>query len=553
MERDNEVFLKQTPPVSPLRNSPSFNTNNIITTPCSLIDSGVFGSELDKASNRSISDSDSMHSSIYNSNQHSPTHGTTWREIDAKKTSKRDPLTTSVYQNFLNIPELSSTTVKTIIPMEDDTSSETSAQICEDEQNLLSDGNETLTLNPSMDTSYHWDEYIPSNNWNDEAGFEINDIMGMSFHNEFDLFNYSSNLNESLPFIEEEEGTDSCVQDTTTAKKTSLVPNIFKLILSPLTSYLFSDNNIIDDISLLSSTKNRHLKGSKKCITEESQYKKLYQFSKEHFNNHKMNIILGGKDDSIEVREKLFEKLVMKLHQYQRKINQDLHDNEELWKGNKGIAKLNELGELVQFKILINALATNEKLKIKKEMFPEDKISTIAEDWYDRMFLLSPMDTFLNINLCKVIMKDIINKQKKNIGKSNKNNDNLKTQFLLLKQIYDLHYSNIPLNNSKDSHSAIPSEDLEVLRKFLNNNFQHFSIPGYYPPFVASDNSNRSKEFWWSITKNACVSLFFGISFLLLTALYNSWSYQGCCQDNNSNGWVFGLTLKKNGDGVPPV
>uniref|UniRef100_A0A0K0DY69 NR LBD domain-containing protein n=1 Tax=Strongyloides stercoralis TaxID=6248 RepID=A0A0K0DY69_STRER len=562
MERDNEVFLKQTPPISPTRNSPTFNSNNNGTTPCSLIDSGVFGSELDKTSNRSISDSDSMHSSIYNYNQHSPTHGTTWREIDGKKTSKRDPLTTSFYQNFLNIPELSSPTVKTIIPMEDDTSSETSSgQICgEEEQNLLDDGNDTLVINPTMESSYHWDEYIPSNNWNTEIAYEINDIMNVSIHNDFDLFNYSTNLNDSLPFIGNEQIDSHNILDgdEIDSKENNGMCNIFKLILSPITNYLLLNNNISDDILLISSTsKCRHNKRNKKKGYEESPLNKLYQFTKEYFNSDKINIITGVRKEDSEVREKLFEKLVMKLHQYQRKLGQNLHQNEDLWKGKKEISKLHELGELVRFKILVNTIVVNENLMIKNDIFKEEKFFEIADDWFSRMFIQNPMETFLNINLCKVIMKDIINKQKKKNDKCS--NEKLKLQFMLLQQIYDLHYRNIPLmsssNNKNEINLSPPIEDLEVLRKFLNANFKVFSLPVYYPPFGEKCKKTlpRTKEFWWSLTRNACISLFLGISFLLITTFFNNWIYQTCCQDGSTNGWIFGLTLKKTGNGVPPM
>ncbi|CEF70251.1 Hypothetical protein SRAE_2000488400 [Strongyloides ratti] len=565
MERENEVFLKQTPPVSPTRTSPIFNSNNNNgTTPCSLIDSGVFGSELDKTSSRSISDSDSMHSSIYNYNQHSPTHGTTWREIDGKKTSKNNPLITSLCQNFLNIPELSSPTVKTIIPMEDDTSSETSSgQICgEDEQNLLEDGNETLVINPNMESSYHWDEYIPSNNWNTEIAFEINDVMNISVHNDFDLFNYSTNFNESLPFINNDEQVDSHNNIDSNEKKSEEsngMCNIFKLILSPITNYLLLNNSISDDILLISSTsKCRHNKRNKKKGYEESPLNKLYQFTKEYFNSDKINIITGVRKEDSEVREKIFEKLVMKLHQYQRRIGQNLHQNEDLWKGKKEISKLHELGELVQFKILINTIVINENLILKNDIFKEEKFFEIADDWFSRMFIQSPIETFLNINLCKVIMKDIVNKQKKRSDKFS--NEKLKLQFMLLQQIYDLHYKNIPLmkniNNKEEINLSPPIEDLEIIRKFLNANFKIFSLSIHYPPFgneCEKPPSVKTKDFWRSVTKNACISLFLGISFLLLTSFFNNWIYQTCCQDGSTNGLVFGLTLKKTGDGVPPM
>uniref|UniRef100_A0A0N5C0N9 NR LBD domain-containing protein n=1 Tax=Strongyloides papillosus TaxID=174720 RepID=A0A0N5C0N9_STREA len=567
MERDNEVFIKQTPPVSPTRNSPMFSSNNNGTTPCSLIDSGVFGSELDKASNRSISDSDSIHSSIYNYNQNSPTHGTTWREIDSKKTSKRDPLTTSLYQNFLNIPELSSPTVKTIIPMEDDTSSETSsAQICgeeeleEDVQNLLNDGNETLIMNPTMETSYHWDEYIPSNNWNTEVAFEINDIMNISIHNDFDLFNYSTNLNDSLPFIGEEQidSHNMLSEDKKGSEENEGVCNIFKLILSPITNYLLSNNNINDDILLFSTTsKSRHNKGNKKKGYEENSLNKLYQFVKEYFSSDKIKILTGVRKEDPEIREKIFEKMVMKLHQYQRRLGQNLHEDEDLWKGKKEISKLHELGELIQFKILINSIVINENLMIEKNVFKEEKLFDIAEDWFTRIFIQNPIETFLNINLCKVIMKDIVNKQNKKHNKCN--NEKLKLQFMLLQQIYDLHYTNIPsmVNSNKIEgiHLLPPIEDLEILRKFLNSNFKTFSLPAYYPPLGGRwrRSLSRTKEFWLMITKNACISLFLGISFLFITTFFNNWVYQTCCQEGSSSGWIFGLTLKKTGNGVPPM
>uniref|UniRef100_A0AC35UHJ3 NR LBD domain-containing protein n=1 Tax=Rhabditophanes sp. KR3021 TaxID=114890 RepID=A0AC35UHJ3_9BILA len=541
------------------------NKGNLAPTPNSLFDSGVFGSEFDKGSTPSNCDTDSLNSFCNDSSSHnSPPQcqhltGTTWKDIATNKNG------CSLSTNYYMIPELACDVLLNKDKIEEDNCSEISC--IEDVQD---------TIHNDLNVSYHWDEYIPST-WSEENGLDAMNMSldGTIFH---DLFNYaiepgcvvepnalktnemSSQTIEDLNIIESEKillinSSIDSPNDSSTDNSSKVIvspPHLtLKYILSQLDNYLqqYSDTKELDDTSFLAHSNNLITKKQKcntKEVSKENVYLPLLNFLKLTFPSQKMKVLLNvvkkeeNKQSLSKDRSQILENLTLKVYQYQKMINGNLYKDNKDW-GLKEICKVGELAEILQFKIIMNSIVNAKKLRMNKDCIGNDKISQIMEEFYENIFVKNIKSTFLNLDLCKIILGDLERK----IGRGRINNDGIKKEFLLLKHLADLHFLEHPQPTNKDSYSeAIIFEDLNLIRTFLNKGFKLLRMDDYYPlsnshKLVLINQKNKSLYIY-------LFGIIFGISLVLATFAFHIFSDTNCCSKN-------GLVLNRKGNGDPAM